>query len=502
MTAPPAGRMLAAVDLGSNSFRMVVAAAADGDFQRVDSLREGVRLAAALGPDGRLDASGQERALDCLRRFGQRLRDLPPESVRAVGTNTLRRARNATAFLERAREALGFPVEVISGREAARLIDRGVAHDLGPAEGRRLVVDIGGGSTECVLGKGDGPERLESLYMGCVGMSLEYFPGGRIRRDALRAAELAARVELEALAGELRPLGGVACAGASGTVRAAAAVARGSGWGPEEVTLPALKKLRRAMLEAGSVARLDLPGLSPERAAVFPGGVAILWATFRAFGIRTMVPSAGSLREGVLLDLLGRLGADDERARTIARLAEQYRVDAAQAARVEATALRLLAQVAAPWGLGGREARDYLTWAARVHELGLVVAHGGHHKHGGYLLTHSELPGFSFQEQRLLALLVRAHRRKVPLALFAELAEGRREQALRLTVLLRLAAVLHRARGDAPATELGLAAEERKLRLALPRGWLRAHPLTRAELEQEAALVRPAGFELTWSARR
>jgi exopolyphosphatase / guanosine-5'-triphosphate,3'-diphosphate pyrophosphatase len=415
-----------------------------------------------------------------------------------VGTNTLRRARNAASFLERAREALGFPVDVISGREEARLIYQGVTRDLGPREGRLLVIDIGGGSTECALGRADVPERLESLYMGCVGMTIAHFPGGRIRRDGLRAAELAARVELEGLAGELRPLGWGTCAGASGTIRAAAAVAERNGWSAGGLTLPALKKLRKALLAAGDVEKLRLEGLSSERAAVFPGGLAILWAVFRAFGIDRMEASAGSLREGVLHDLLGRLGTDDERARTIARLGEQYRVDAAHAARVEATALRLLGQVAASWRLDSREDRNYLTWAARVHEIGLMVAHGGHHKHGGYLLTHSELPGFSFQEQQLLALLVRAHRRKVPLTLLAELPADRREPALRLAVLLRLAVVLHRGRGDTPGPDVALAAEGRSLRLLFPRGWLRERPLTRADLAQEAAWLRPAGFELTW----
>jgi exopolyphosphatase/guanosine-5'-triphosphate,3'-diphosphate pyrophosphatase len=494
----PAKTTLAAVDLGSNSFRMVIADVAAGRFRRVDSLREGVRLAAALGPDGRLDAAGQERALACLRRFGERLRDLPPGSVRAVATNTLRRARRAEGFLERAREALGCPVEVISGREEARLIYQGVAHDLGPGEGRRLVVDVGGGSTECVLGQGYVPERLESLYMGCVGMTLEHFPGGRIRRESLRAAELAARVELESLAGELEPIGWQTCAGASGTVRAVAAVARRNGWSAEGITPGALRKLRKALLAAGDVQRLKLPGLSRERAAVLPGGVAILWAVFHAFGITEMVPSAGSLREGVLHDLLGRLGTDDERVRTIARLAELYRVDGAQAARVEKTALGFLAQVAGSWGLQGREPRNYLAWAAAVHEIGLMVAHGGHHKHGAYLLTHADLPGFSFPEQELLALLVRCHRRKIPSALFDGLPAERRATALRLAVLLRLAVVLHRGRESGPGIEVGLTAEERTVKLTFPRGWLRARPLTRADLEQEAAWLRGAGVELSW----
>ncbi len=305
---PATQSTLAAVDLGSNSFRMVIADVVDGALRRRDSLREGVRLAAALGADGRLNAEGEARALACLARFGERLRDLSPANVRAVGTNTLRRARGARGFLERARTALGHPVEVISGQEEARLVYQGVSRDLGPGDERRLVVDIGGGSTECILGRGGVAERAESLYIGCVGITLSHFPDGRLRRDFLRRAVLAARVELEALQGELRGAGWDACAGSSGTVRAIAAVVRRNGWASDGITLTSLRRLRKAMLAAGDVQSLRLSGLSRERAAVLPGGLAILWAVFRAFGVERMVASRGSLREGVLYDLLGRIG--------------------------------------------------------------------------------------------------------------------------------------------------------------------------------------------------
>jgi len=495
---PATQSSLAAVDLGSNSFRMVIADVVDGALRRRDSLREGVRLAATLGPDGRLTGEGEQRALACLARFGERLRELPRANVRAVGTNTLRKARGSRAFLEKAKAALGHPVEVISGQEEARLVYQGVANDLGPGDERRLVVDIGGGSTECILGRGTVAERMESLYVGCVGMTLSHFPDGKLRRDSLRRAVMATRVELEGLQGELRGAGWEVCAGSSGTVRAIAAVVRRNGWSADGITLPSLRKLRKAMLAAGDVRSLKLSGLSRERAAVLPGGLAILWAVFRAFGVERMVPSRGSLREGVLVDLLGRLGKRDVRPRTIARLQDQYRVDRAQAERVEATALGLLAQVEAAWGLAGGEARDYLGWAARVHEIGLAVAHGGHHKHGGYLVGNSELAGFSLQEQQVLALLVRAHRRKWPKAAFEELPPERQAQAAALAVLLRVATLLHRGRGNRSLPTVVAAAGERSLRLRFPRGWLRAHPLTRADLEQEATWLAGAGWELRW----
>jgi len=490
---------LAAIDLGSNSFRMVIADVVDGALRRRDSLREGVRLAAALGPDGRLTAEGEARALACLARFGERVRELPASNVRAVGTNTLRRARGARSFLERARVALGHPVEVISGQEEARLVYQGVAQDLGPGEDKRLVVDIGGGSTECILGRGAHAERAESLYVGCVGMTLAHFPDGRVRRDLLRRAVLATRVELEALQGELRGAGWDTCAGSSGTVRAIAAVVRRNGWSQDGITLPSLRKLRKAMLAAGDVGSLRLPGLSRERTTVLPGGLAILWAVFRAFGVERMVASRGSLREGVLVDLLGRLSKKDVRPRTVARLQEQYRVDRAQAERVEGTALALLAQMAGPWGLDDDgEAASFLAWGARVHEIGLAVAHGGYHKHGAYLVANSELAGFSLQEQQLLALLVRCQRRKWPRAEVDELPTERQSVAVPLSVLLRLATLLHRPRGGRPLPVVKAVAGERSLRLRFPRGWLRAHPLTRADLEQEAQWLAAAGWKLEW----
>ena len=495
---PATQSSLAAVDLGSNSFRMVIADVVGGALRRRDSLREGVRLAAAIGPDGRITPEGEQRALACLARFGERLRELPAANVRAVGTNTLRKARGARGFLERARAALGHPVEVISGQEEARLVYQGVAQDLGPGEDRRLVVDIGGGSTECILGRGTSAERAESLYVGCVDMTLAHFRDGKLKRDALRKAVLATRVELEALQGELREIGWDVCAGSSGTVRAIAAVVRRNGWSNDGITLPALRRLRKAMLAAGDVQSLRLPGLSRERAAVLPGGLAILWAVFRAFGVDRMVASRGSLREGVLYDLLGRLRRTDVRPRTIARLQEQYRVDRGQAERVETTAIALLEQVEGEWGLGGPEARDYLSWAARVHEVGLAIAHGGHHKHGAYLVGHSELAGFSLQEQQLLALLVRAHRRKWPRTLFEDAPPERRPLAGALAVLLRLAVLLHRGRSSQPRPKISVAAGERALQLRFPRGWLRAHPLTRADLEQEASWLRAAGWDLQW----
>lgn len=490
--------MLAAVDLGSNSFRMVIARVVGGvDLRPVDQLREGVQLAAYLDGDRNLRAEGRERALACLRLFGQRLRDFPPESVRAVGTNTLRQAHDAEDFLLQAEEALGFPIEVVSGREEARLIYLGAAHSLPATEARRLVVDIGGGSTECIVGQGFEPLVAESLYMGCVGYSLAFFENGRISERAMRQAETAARLELRAVKSAFRKIGWEEASGSSGTALAIADILRLSGWG-DAITPDGLGRLRKAVLARGHVDELDFPSLRRDRARVLPAGLAILSAIFETFKIERMSPSAYSLREGVLYDLLGRLRHEDMRERTIKRLCEQYQVDLAQAERVERTAVLLLEQVAGSWRLDRQEGELFLRWAARIHEIGLSIAHSGFHKHGAYLLRYSDLPGFSLQDQRRLGLLVRGQRRRLRKELFAPLQpKSEARQALRLCVLLRLAILINRSRSPRDLPPIDLAAKGRKLALALPAEYLGEHPLTEADLGHEIQHLAAAGYQLT-----
>ena len=488
--------ILAAVDLGSNSFRMVIARVVSGEVRPLDRLREGVRLAECLDQRRRLTAEGKNRALRCLRKFGQRLRDFPQGSVRAVGTNTLRKARNTGDFLDQAEDALGHRIEVISGQEEARLIFLGASHSLAGGPARRLVVDIGGGSTECIAGEAFEPIRAESMYMGCVGYTLKYFPDGKITGKRMRNALTAAQLEMRPIQADLRRLGWESCAGASGTVSAVAEILRLSGWSDQGVTPDGLARLRQAILDADHVDRLELKGLKSDRAKVLPGGVAILSAVFESLGIERMVVSSGALREGVLYDLLGRIRHEDARDRTIQRFVEQYHVDLPQARRVEATALRLLDQVADSWHLDAESSRAFLTWGASLHEIGLSIAHGGFHKHGAYLIDHSDMPGFSVQDQKLLSLLVRGVRRKFPRALFAELPPATARTALRLCVLLRLACLLNRDRSLRTLPELSLCAGRRKLKLAFRAGWLEHHPLTAADLQQERTFLKTAGIKL------
>ena len=380
---------VAAVDLGSNSFHMKVARVVGGELQVVDRMRETVRLAAGLDAANRITGEAAERALHCLGRFGQRLRDLPSGNVRVVGTNTFRRARGSGAFFAEAESALGHPVEILDGREEARLIYLGVSQGIAADERQRLVVDIGGGSTELIIGRRFTPLHTESLYMGCVSLSLTHFAGGRIRRTSVRAAELEAARELDPIRARYRKAGWDAAFGASGTVRAIDRAIRELGWSSGGITREALRRLRDALAGAGHVEALGSLGVETARAAVFPGGVAILCAVFDTLGIRRMSAAEGALREGVLHDLIGRFRHHDVRDATIGNLSRRFRIDTGQAARVERSALCLYRQVARAWRLRKPRYRDWLSWAARLHEVGLDVAHNQYHKHGAYLLEHA-----------------------------------------------------------------------------------------------------------------
>ena len=490
--ASPSGP-IAAVDLGSNSFHMLVARRVGGEVAMLDRDREMVSLAAGLGPRGGLAVDARQRALGCLRRFGQRLREVPPANVRAVGTNTLRRARDREKFVAEAEEALGHSIEVISGIEEARLTYLGVARTLGDEEGRRLVLDIGGGSTEVILGERSRPLLMESLYIGCVGMSAAFFPGGQVTKDGWRKATLAVHQELEPIIARFGRVGWARAAGSSGTVRSVAKVLHAAGWAEGDVTAPALDRLRARLLDAGDVRSLVEIGMSPERAPVFTGGLAILTAAFEALELERLAVSDGGLREGVLYDLLGRIHDEDTRSRTVQAVMDRYHVDREHAERVEATARHLLDQVAAAWKLQDEDSARALSWAALLHEIGLDIAHSHYHKHGAYVIENADLPGFALEEQALIATLVRAHRRKLPVELF----EGKPRSSLRLAVLLRIAVALHRSRGAALPPGLTLEQGKRSLTLRFPAGWLAQHPLTAADLEIERRYLEPAGFELT-----
>ncbi len=490
------GELLAAVDLGSNSFHMVVARHEHGVPRVIDRLRETTRMAAGLDANGSIATAQRQRALECLARFGQRLAGVHPQRVRAVGTNTLRQLAHPQEFLRPAERALGHPIEIVSGREEARLIFLGVAHGLPASRQRRLVVDIGGGSSEFIIGHQLEPLHAESIQVGCVASSLRFFPGGKITRKRWQHAREEIGVLLQQFAMDYREAGWQECYGSSGTVKSIEAVVAGLGLCDHGISAPALVGVREALLQVGQVDRLRLPGLSEERMPIFPGGLVILETAFEHLGLERMLAVEVAMREGILWDMLGRAAGSDPRRASIQALAARYGVDAAQAARVDASAQQLLQALGDSDWLPAEEAAEWLDWAARVHEIGLAIAHSQHHRHAGYILRHADLPGFSRDEQQLLACVVEAHRRKPDKPTFNALPPRLRQFARRITALLRLAVLLRRARRSETLPPLQLQARGEQLQLRVPASWLQQHPLTVTDLDQERTLLAELGIRL------
>jgi exopolyphosphatase/guanosine-5'-triphosphate,3'-diphosphate pyrophosphatase len=490
---------LAAVDLGSNSFHLMVArASGEGDLQVLDRLREPVRLAAGLDADRRLSAEVQDLALACLRRFGQRIKHLPADRVRVVGTNTLREMRRGDAFVLEASAALGHDIEIISGIEEARLVYEGVTRGLGQEQPRRLVIDIGGGSTELVIGNPDGPQLMESVALGCVVHTQRFFEDGEITRKRFQAARLAARVEIEYLERTYRKYGWDTAIGSSGTVRGIWRVMMERGWTDDALTRDGLEKVVELLITTGNIALIDYPSLRDDRRPVFAGGLAVLAGIFDGLGIERMRTSERALREGLIYDLIGRLGGGDVRGESVANTAQRFAVDIAHARDVETTARVVLAQVADAWKLPMPGSAELLAWAAQLHEIGLAVAHASYHKHGEYILRNGDFQGFSQTEQKLVAVLVRLHRGKFASSVFDDVPRVWVEPLKRLAILLRLAYLLNRSRTPDMAPKLKLTAGRRQLEVRFPRRWLDAHPLTREDLDREAAQLRAAGFKLIY----
>ncbi|HEX4242496.1 MAG TPA: exopolyphosphatase [Steroidobacteraceae bacterium] len=488
--------VLAAVDLGSNSFHMVVARYSHGQLLILDRLREMVRLAAGLGDSGRLDDAAADRAIRCLERFGQRLRAMHADSVRVVGTNALRRAKRKRWFLEHARAALGHPVEIISGQEEARLIYSGVAHTSPMSPDKRLVIDIGGGSTEVVIGEGFNPLLLESLSVGCVGLTAICFDDGKISEKRFERARTAVRMELEPIQEAYRKLGWLQAFGSSGTVRVIGDVVRTLNPDSPRITVDNLRMLAERVIAAGHVDDLDLEDVDSERAPVFPAGLAILLELVENLGIDRVRVAEGAMREGLLYDLMGRFTDEDARVRSIRAMEQRYHVDTAQADRVEAAAVALLEQAESDWGLEDPLAESMLRWAARMHETGLDIAHSRYHRHSAYLMQHADMPGFPREEQLLLAALVGGQRRQLAIDSLEDLLPPWDRLAEFMIVILRLAVLLHRGRSPQPLPEVELAVKGRTLSLKLPQGWMKEHPLTLEDLEQERQYLKDAGFRL------
>ncbi len=476
---------------------MIVGELRHGQLTIIDRLKETVRLAEGLSDTGDLSDDARARATECLARFGERLRDMHASRVRAAGTSTIRRAREDTSFIAEAEGALGHPIEVISGIEEARLIYNGVTHSLPPTEGFRLVMDIGGGSTELILGRGSEPRALESVHLGCVSMTERFFPTGAISRKAFDAARVAARLELRPVKTFFRNVKDREAIGTSGTILATESVAQELGIiDAHELTLAAVEELIRRVIEHDSIASLAIKGLSERRAQVWPGGLAILAELISVLRIQALKVSDGALREGLLYDLLGRLQHEDARERSVRAMASRYHVDKVQARRVARTAVALLKQCVAAWDLEMPFCEQFLDWGARLHEIGLDISHDGFQRHGAYIAEHADLPGFPRAEQRFLAFLIGSQRHQINTAYLERLPNAWRDTALRLGIILRMAVLLNRSRSAARIPPIGVTAGESSVQLTFDTAWLEANPLTIADLERERNYLAKVGYQL------
>lgn len=488
--------LLAAVDLGSNSFRLSVARIelinGIAQIYQIDRLKETVRLAAGLNEHKILEESAIERAISVLHRFGERLDSFHPSRVRAVATNTFRVARNTNDFLPRAETALGFPIEVIAGKEEARLIYTGVNHTLPKSDKKRLIIDIGGGSTEVIIGIGDEPINLSSLYMGCVSYSRKFFPDGRVDAQRMRLAELAARREIEVITKPFKRLGWAEAYGSSGTAKALLAILQDGGLSSNGITAQGLRALKEKVIAQGQVNPTELPGIKADRTDVLLGGLAIMSAFFDEFGIETMQTGDGALRLGVLVDLSGREDSHDRRDDSVKAFMKRYHVDSRQASRVKRTALTLFDTLVQP-DHKNQELRHSLSWAADLHELGMSISRAGYHKHGAYILNHADMPGFSKVDQALLATLVVAHTSKLT-RVQSNIQNLNQWYAI---LALRLAVLLCRRREELTRLALHIKANKLSITATIDRKWLANHPLSNFSLRAEESEWAKIGFDFS-----
>lgn len=489
----------AAVDLGSNSFHSVVSRYEHGEFTVVDRQREVIRLAAGLDDQNTLSEDVAERALACLERFGQLLRDLPPANVRVVGTNALRRLQAKNVFLERAEKALGHSIEIIAGREEARLIYLGVSKWSVRGDESRLVIDIGGGSTEIIVGKGDTAHVRESLEVGCVVLSKQFFADGQLTQARFDKAKLAAELAIQPVVKQFRLQGWSQVIGCSGTMKSLAEVMMQFGLSKDGIHHQGLLKLLEHAIQAGHIDNLDLEGLSKDRTPVFAGGLSILLALFEMFEINEMSVSDIALREGVLYDLVGRSSAEDIRGVTVAAMLSKWSMDSEHCNKVSETAMTIYAQIASDWDISDDLFEKILIWSAQLHEVGLSVSHDGYHKHGAYLIGNADMAGFARRDQILLAALIGGHRRKFPLGEFESLPSTLVTPAKRVAVILRLAVLLHRGRGSQLSSAIKASAKGQQLNIEFDPQWLGKNPLTEADLKQEQSWLKTIGVVLSFN---
>ncbi|MCW8328006.1 exopolyphosphatase [Photobacterium sp. SDRW27] len=489
-------REIAAIDIGSNSFHMVVARVVGHSLQIISRHKQRVHLASGLDKQLNLDQAAIQRGLECLAMFAERLQGFEHDNVRIAATYTLRQAQNAHIFLKRAESIIPYPIEIIPGTEEARLIYLGVAHTQ-PENGRKLVVDIGGGSTELVIGEDFNTHLLYSKHMGCVSYNQYYFPKGKITSKNMSAAQLAAQQKMESIASQYRKRGWDSAIGSSGTIKAIREVLVAKGHSDGVITSKRLSQLTERILTYKNADELDLEGLSEDRKPVFAAGVAILSAVFKSLKIEEMIYSDGALREGLLYEMEDRFRHSDIRTRTANAMAEQYHVDMAQATRVKKTAEYLYNQIAPQPGLAKAELSTLLSWGALLHEVGLSISYPGFHRHSAYLLRYCTMPGFNLEQQTVLATLVRFQRKALKLEEMPELSIYKRKHLYPLIRTMRLAVALNGQRTDDPLPAISVQAEKEEWQLTLPSDWEESNKLLAADLRQEQEYWAKAGWQLS-----
>lgn len=488
--------MIAAVDLGSNSFHMIVARVDEhGTFSMVDQMKEMVRLRGGLDENNNMDEAVAENALNCLQRFGDRIRHLDSSCVRAAGTNTLRSMNQSKKFLRKANQALGHRIEIIPGREEARLVYLGVSHTISDDKGNQLVVDIGGGSTEFIIGERFESKILESLNFGSVSATKRFFSDGKLSAKNWKQANITLRLEILPIQNEYSSTNWEMAIGSSGTIKATREIIREFGLDRYKITLDALYKIRGRLIEMETIDNIDLPMINVERVPVYAGGLAVLIAVFEALSIDTMTVSEGALREGLLYELLGRIQHEDVRDRSVRDLMQRFNIDEIHASLVKKTALHCFKKVRKQWGLP-KKRKHILGWATDLHELGMSITHDKHHLQGSHILEYADIPGFASRRQHWLSVLVRSHRKKLSAELLDELSENERSTVIYLIVLLRMSVLLHRSRQNIeifPDVE----GSENHLHLVID-GDIKEQALLEADLLQEQQWLAKIDFKLTF----
>ena len=489
--------MIAAIDLGSNSFHMIVARMdGQGGFAMLDKIKEMVRLRGGLDEYGHLSTEKKQEALACLHRFGERIKHFPVDNVRIAGTNTLRSMKDSEDFIAQANAALGHEISIISGHEEARMVYLGVSHTLSNDHGKQLVIDIGGGSTEFIIGKNFEPKALESLNFGSVSATQRFFANGNFSEENWKKANTALRLEILPIEKTFRSGNWKRAIGSSGTIKATRKIIQELQLEKFGISLNALHQIRDRMIVAKTIDNIDLSGLIPERIPVYAGGLAVLIAVFESLQIKSMTVSDGALREGLLYDLMGRIQHEDVRSRAVNALQQRFNVDINQAQRVRQTALHFFKYSRKAWELP-KNTQLLLGWAADLHEIGMSITHNKYHRHGAYILDYVDMSGFSRKEQHWLSVMVQTHRRKLNFDTFDGLPDSEKRTVKRLSILLRLAVLLHRLRLEQDVLP-GLSATFSSLTLCCDKALLEKRNLLLADLRREQLWLEKVNIELKY----